>query len=76
MKRGALTPEGPLCMGDLRRLVRNADALQYRDSALVEITTPMAGDRRRVTLTVTDGAGDPLGDNDIPLPPEPPADHQ
>lgn len=59
---GKLTPLGPLTLGDLRRLVANANLWGYSDAALVAVSTPIAGDRRRVTLTVTDDAPDALGD--------------
>lgn len=52
MKRGtAFTPDGPLTLGDLRDIAYNYDG---DDDYIVEIRTPMAGDRRQVTLTVTD----------------------
>lgn len=62
MKRGtAFTPDGPLTLGDLREIVRDhyGDNIAggpdsyLGDSRLVEIRTPVAGERRQVTLTVT-----------------------
>lgn len=56
MKRGtAFTPDGPLTLGDLREIVKSCGAGRAgQDGRIVEIRTPMMGDRRQVTLTVTD----------------------
>lgn len=53
MKRGlSFTPDGPLTLGDLRVIAASVGT-DADDDRIVEIRTPMAGDRRAVTLTVT-----------------------
>lgn len=51
MKYGqAFTPDGPLTLGDIRHIAEHTIGA---DNQIVEVFTPMAPDRRRVTLTVT-----------------------
>lgn len=55
MKRGQVfIPEGPLTLGDLRRVV--AETVDSPDDRLIDLQTPMAGDRRQVKVTVLDHA--------------------
>jgi hypothetical protein len=43
-----------LTAGDLRVIARNLDKLGYPDNAEVDVITPIAGDRRVVSLHVYD----------------------
>lgn len=70
MKRGiAFTPDGPLTVQDMADIVAASDADGRPRQCVVEIRTPMAGDRRQVTATVTDVIWRPP-----PPPPEQPTD--
>lgn len=60
-RRGEYTPAGPLTLGDVLLMGANAVRLGYPNESLIDIKTPMVGDRRRVTLTVIDGTTDQLG---------------
>lgn len=72
-RQGTFTPNGPLTLGDLREMIRGADRLNYPDDAAVDVKTPMTGDRRRVTFTVTDGYQESLGEPpDVAPPPDEP----
>lgn len=55
MRRGlAFTPDGPLTVDDLQQIVAAANEDHRPGASICEIRTPMAGDRRQVTVTVTD----------------------
>ncbi|EIC70402.1 hypothetical protein [Mycobacteroides abscessus] len=55
MKRGQVfIPDGPLTLGDLRRIVADSDGKP--DDRLIDLQTPMAGDRRQVKVTVLEYA--------------------
>lgn len=69
MKCGtAFTPSGPLTFGDLEQIVVHGQRAHTAPDSIVEVRTPMAGDRRQVTLTVTNERWTP------PPPPPDPAD--
>lgn len=54
MKQGlAFTPDGPLTLQDLHEILESSNEAGSPSSSVVEIRTPMVGDRRQVTVTVT-----------------------
>lgn len=48
-----VNPQGePLTLGDMRRLIARADQLKLPDWIVPSFRTPIAGDRRAVTITL------------------------
>ncbi|AUV60834.1 hypothetical protein I5J35_gp56 [Mycobacterium phage Rem711] len=52
-----IDPNGrSLTLGDLRRLISDADAAGHPDSCLIDLRTPLAGNRRAVRIAVIENA--------------------